>query len=283
MRPLKDLNSTILSRIAMLLVDIDGTLTYQGRLCASAYSALENLQARGLTIVPVTGRPAGWCDHIARMWPVNAVIGENGAFYFRYHRGRRTMIRRYWDNETDRRRNRERIFSLANDICHAIPGAALAADQAYRATDLAIDYCEDVAPLPVDQVARIAQLFSDAGARAKISSLHVNGWFGNYDKLAMTEILFRDIFDRDLKDSREEVLFVGDSPNDEPLFAYFPYTVGVANIRRFAEQLQSAPEWITEGEEGVGFAELAEVILAAKTVEGISLKAEKEDAAYRSD
>src|SRR6185436_5025454 len=103
---------------------------------------MERLQRAGLTTVPITGRPAGWCDHIARMWPVSGVVGENGAFYFRYDHAARTMRRRYVDDPGARAAFRTRLAGIAGDIMAAVPGAAIAADQHYRETDLAMDYCE---------------------------------------------------------------------------------------------------------------------------------------------
>ena len=159
--------------IRALLVDIDDTLTTDGRLTAPAYAALERLHQAGKRVVPVTGRPAGWCGHIARMWPVDAVVGENGAFYFFFADGR--LQRRYADPLEVRREKRKRLEQLAGDIVRQVPGTALAADQAYRETDLAIDYCEDVPPLALEQAERIAQLMRAAGLTAKVSSIHVNG------------------------------------------------------------------------------------------------------------
>ena len=264
MRPIKELSNSILVNIDAVLVDIDGTLTCHGRVPAVAYAALEKLQSVGLKVVPITGRPAGWCDHIARMWPVDGIVGENGAFYFHYDTEQHRMIRHYQESAALRRKNRDRLLVLADEILAAVPGTAIAADQAYRETDLAIDFCEDVSPLPMDQVSRIAERFAGAGARAKISSIHVNGWFGEYDKLTMTKVLFREVFHLELDNTREQVIFVGDSPNDEPMFAYFPHAVGVANIMRFADQLSNRPAWITGQKGGFGFAELAEAVAEAK-------------------
>ena len=264
MRPLIELPAEILQQIDAVLVDIDGTLTCNGRVPAIAYTALEKLRSCGLKVVPVTGRPAGWCDHIARMWPVDAVVGENGAFYFRYLTGQHKMERRYREDEATRRQNRERLTTLADTILTTIPGAGIAADQAYRETDLAIDFCEDVPPLSMDQVQKIAEMFAQVGAHAKISSIHVNGWFGRYDKLAMTRVLFRKAFNLELDENKEKVIFVGDSPNDAPLFAYFPHAVGVANVARFIDRLPAEPAWVTRQEGGKGFAELADAIIHAK-------------------
>src|SRR6185295_6617341 len=131
------------------------------------------------------------------------------------------------------------------EILRAVPGAAVAADQLYRETDLAIDYCEDVPPLDAGSVDRIAALMRERGLTAKVSSIHVNGWFGSYDKLTMTRSLMREAFGIDLDAARGEYAFVGDSPNDAPMFAYFPHAVGVANIRAFAGRIDHEPAYVT--------------------------------------
>jgi HAD superfamily hydrolase (TIGR01484 family) len=248
-----------------VLCDIDDTLTTAGRLTAGAYEAMERLQQAGLPVVPITGRPAGWCDHIARLWPVAAVVGENGAFYFRYDHDQRVMKRSFVDDTTARAANRQQLTSIAAEIAAAVPGCAIAADQAYRETDLAIDYREDVAPLPRAAVDRIVALMHARGLTAKVSSIHVNGWFGAYDKLAMTKRLMREEFSADLDRARESYVFVGDSPNDAPMFSYFPHAVGVANIREFAGRLEHEPRYVTRAAGGAGFCEVVDFLLAAKT------------------
>jgi hypothetical protein len=112
------------------------------------------------------------------------------------------------------------------------------------------------------EVEKIVTCFEQAGARAKISSIHVNGWFGDYDKLAMTRIFFSEQFACELDAIRNTVVFAGDSPNDEPMFAYFPHAVGVANVRHFIDQMKYPPAWVTADEGGFGFAELADILLA---------------------
>ena len=247
-----------------VLCDIDDTLTTGGRLTADAYAAMERLERAGLQVVPITGRPAGWCDHIARMWPVAAVVGENGAFSFRYDRSRRVMKRAFAHDAATRAANRERLRAIAADILRAVPGCAIAADQHYRETDLAIDYCEDVARLPREAVDRIVALMQARGLTAKVSSIHVNGWFGAYDKLAATRRLVREEFRADLDASRESYVFVGDSPNDAPMFAFFPHSTGVANIREFAGRLEHEPRYVTSAASGAGFCEAAELLLAGR-------------------
>ena len=259
MRPLAALDA---HGVEALLFDIDDTLTTDGKLTAQAYASLEQMRGAGLRLVPVTGRPAGWCDHIARMWPVDAVVGENGAFYFAYAGGR--LVRRYQDDAGARARNRARLLEIGVAIVRAVPGAALAADQPYRETDLAIDYREDVPALPLAAAQRIAVLMGQAGLTAKVSSIHVNGWFGGYDKLAMTRRLFSELFGIDLEARNRDVVFAGDSPNDAPMFAFFERSVGVANVAQFAGLLAAEPKFVTRTASGEGFAELAAHLLGAR-------------------
>jgi HAD superfamily hydrolase (TIGR01484 family) len=238
--------------IRFVLFDVDDTLTTHGKLTAEAYAALQALQRGGKTVIPVTGRPAGWCDHIARMWPVDAVIGENGAFYFWFAQGK--LGKRFIDDAPTRERKRALLDAVKKRILEEVPWAVVASDQPYRETDLAIDFCEDVGPFSLDEAERIARLMRAAGLNAKISSIHVNGWFGDYDKLATARTLFAERFGLDLDKANRTVVFVGDSPNDGPMFSFFDNSVGVANVRRFPG-LQ--PKFVTAAEAGAGFSELA--------------------------
>jgi HAD superfamily hydrolase (TIGR01484 family) len=265
MLPLTEMSAGVRREMRGVLCDIDDTLTTDGRLTAEAYAAMERLSDAGLPVVPVTGRPAGWCDHIARFWPVAAVVGENGAFYFCYDRAARRMTRVYADDAATRARGRERLAAIAREIVAQVPGCAVAADQAWRETDLAIDYCEDVTRLPPADVDRIVALMQARGLTAKVSSIHVNGWLGTYDKLGMTKRLMREAFNTDPDGARERHVFVGDSPNDAPMFAHFPHAVGVANIADFAGRLSHEPRYVTRARGGAGFRELADFLLAAKT------------------
>lgn len=268
MQPLDEFALADRRRIEVVLTDIDDTLTSEGRLPAAAYAALERLRGAGFLVVPITGRPAGWCDHIARMWPVDAVVGENGALYFRYDPASRKLVKRFLVPESERAANRKRLEAVRDAILAAVPGAALASDQLYREADLAIDFCEDVAPLPRGEIERIVALFEQAGATAKVSSIHVNGWFGDYDKLGMTRILMRECFGIELDAARDRFVFVGDSPNDAPMFGFFPHAVGVANVRAFESMLTAKPAYVTPSRGGEGFVELADALIAARASPG---------------
>jgi HAD superfamily hydrolase (TIGR01484 family) len=256
-RPLAELRTP--ARLRGLLFDIDETLTTEGKLTAEAYGALERLKKAGKIVVPITGRPAGWCDHIARMWPVDGVVGENGAFYFYFLHGK--LHQTFQDDHAQRARNRVRLQAIGERILAQVPGCALASDQPYRETDLAIDYCEDVPALPLEAAERIAGLMRAEGLTAKVSSIHVNGWFGSYDKLAMAKRLFAERLDCGTAQLQRDFAFAGDSPNDAPMFAFFEHSVGVANVARFKGALEAEPKYVTRGASGAGFAELAACLI----------------------
>jgi len=261
LRPLTEFPADARRSVRFVLFDIDETLTTEGRLTAEAYGALEDLQNAGLLTVPITGRPAGWCDHFARMWPVDGVVGENGAFYYRFDRSAQRMITHYAASEAARAANRLRLEELGRNILTEVPGAGISSDQFCREADLAIDYCEDVPPLGADEIKRIVQLFEEAGAQAKVSSIHVNGWFGDYDKLTMTKTFLTEVFGIDPERDNGSIVFAGDSPNDAPMFDFFKNAVGVANVMDFAGRLDAEPAYVTTARSGAGFAELARVLL----------------------
>ena len=262
LRPLTEFPMAQRRALRFVLADIDDTVTSDGLLPSGSLRAMERLAASGLKVVPVTGRPAGWCDHIARMWPVDAVVGENGALYFAYDRAARVMRKGFAKSDQERESDRRRLDQLRERILAAVPGAGIASDQDYRIADLAIDFCEDVAPLDQQAIQRIVALFEEAGATAKVSSIHVNGWFGRYDKLSMTRRCLAECFGIDIDQANAQVAFAGDSPNDQPMFAFFENSVGVANVRDFT--LTNPPQWVTRKRSAAGFQELAEAILDAR-------------------
>jgi HAD superfamily hydrolase (TIGR01484 family) len=244
-----------------VLADIDDTITTEGKLTSQAYGALERLKRAGKLVVPITGRPAGWCDHIARMWPVDGVVGENGALWMRYDADKRKLLRGR-ASEAERRGHLARLARVAARVLREVPGSALASDQPYREADIAIDFCEDVPRLPRAAVDRIVEIMESEGLTAKISSIHVNGWIGRYDKLGMTRTFLREAFGIDLDAERERYVFAGDSPNDAPMFAFFPNAVGVANVSTFLDRIATPPAWITRHAAGEGFVELVDALLA---------------------
>src|SRR6478609_6593746 len=166
---LKNCPRDTLAAVRGILTDIDDTVSTEGTLTGEAYAALEALKKAGLLVVPVTGRPAGWCDHIARFWPVDAVVGENGAFWMWHDDAQRRLRTRFVLDEAARAEGKRRLDAVRAQVLREVPGSGIASDQPYRAADLAIDFCEDVAPLPHDEIIHIVKIFEAHGAHAKVS------------------------------------------------------------------------------------------------------------------
>lgn len=262
--PLARATAAELSKAAALCFDLDDTFTTSGRVRPEAFRALWAAHDAGLPAVLVTGRPAGWCDHLCRMWPVAGVVGENGAFYFAYDPTRRRVVRRWARPQARRAEDRRRLDAVAEAVLARVPRARIAADQAFRAADLAIDFAEDAGPLSKAEVARIVEVFREHGATAKVSSIHVNGYFGRYDKAGMLLRLARERLGLDRAAARARLAYVGDSPNDAPLFAAFDLTFGVASVRRVLDDLEVPPRWIARGDGGRGFAEVTRRLIRAR-------------------
>ena len=268
MRPVTEMSADEARGIRFVLMDIDDTLTCGGKLLASSYNALWKLREAGLKVIPVTGRPAGWCDCIAREWPVDAVIGENGALVFWEEEGRAgglPVLKSFFHPNAVKndhlllRRIRERAFA-------EMPELRDAKDQFARLFDIAIDFAEEEPALPLSAAERIKAIALEEGAVAKVSSIHVNIWMGHYDKLSMASLFLKRRYgwDETAAGSLREVAFAGDSPNDEPMFARFPLACAVANIRRYAGLIQNLPAFVASKECGDGFAEIAETIVALR-------------------
>ncbi|MCY4259875.1 MAG: HAD-IIB family hydrolase [Rhodobacteraceae bacterium] len=263
MQPIASMPPETARSVRFAFCDIDDTLTTAGRLPGAAYQALEDLDRAGIAVVPVTGRPAGWCDMIARVWPVAGVVGENGAFYYAYDRQARRMIRSFHPDVAPYISDSNRFDRIIDRIRAEVPGAALSADQSFRIADLAVDFCEDVPRLADQDIARIKQIFMEEGAIAKISSIHVNGWFGNYDKLSMTRQFAMERLQIRIDERNAECIFVGDSPNDAPMFTFFANACGVANVCDFADQMTVTPKWVAQSAGGSGFREIVSHLLEA--------------------
>jgi len=261
-KPIREIPRELCRGLSSFFTDIDDTITEGGLLTAESFAALWDLHRAALELVVVTGRPAGWCDHIARMWPVDAVIGENGAFYYAYDRTARRMHRRSLISEEERLEGRRRLELVRERVLVEVPGCGIAADQPFRLVDLAVDFREDVAPLGPEAVAAICRIAHEEGAVCKVSSIHVNCWYGSFDKVSGVRRYLSDR-GRDLSEEavRRAVLFAGDSPNDEPMFRELPHTVAVANIGEFLPRLAFPPAYITSQPSARGFAEAVAILL----------------------
>ncbi len=262
--PLAELPRARGKKIRFLFSDIDDTISLHGKIPKEAFSALWEAKEAGIKVIPITGRPAGWVDHLARMWPVDAVIGENGAFYYYLDpkQGRDgKLVRRFLQSETERKSNKDRLFNLFSKLKQTLPHLTLASDQLYREIDIAIDICEDVPKLSGSDVEKILETYKKAGAQAKVSSIHVNAWFGKHDKFTTCELLLKERYELNFAETKEHLVYLGDSPNDEPLFEKFPLSIGVANVKQYLPQLKFRPTYLTKREGGLGFAEAVKYIL----------------------
>jgi HAD superfamily hydrolase (TIGR01484 family) len=260
MLPIGSLKPEEARRIRSVLFDIDDTITEDGYLLAESYQALWRLRRAGLAVVPVTGRPAGWCDLIARQWPVSGVVGENGAFAFYQRDG--ALHRLYHPAAPEPGATGHRLAELGREALAAFPGLRLAKDQAYRLFDLALDFAEEEPRLDLGLAREVKEFCEARGAVAKISSIHVNAWYGAYDKLSMAEHFLSSLGSYDPIQDEASVLYFGDSPNDEPMFKRFSFSCGVANVRSYANLLSFFPKYVTSKPYGYGFAEAVDVLLA---------------------
>jgi HAD superfamily hydrolase (TIGR01484 family) len=222
-----------------------------------------------MPVIAITGRPALWCRDISSGWPLAAVVAENGAVALVLDRFNDdpAEISRHFEfaqDEATRAANSLRLADVAQRVLAEVPGACLARDSAGRMTDIAVDHAE-FAHLDEDAIARVVALMAAAGMQVSVSSIHVNGWFGDHSKWTGAVWMLKRLFDRDLAAEIANWVYVGDSPNDEAMFERFPVAVGVANLADFASRLRVWPAWLTDEPRGAGFAQLADRLLAART------------------
>jgi len=282
MKPLSDWPLAQRRNIIGVFTDIDDTLTTHQAITPDALQALSDLKAAGLAVIPITGRPVGWCQPHALgdsarglpAWAVDAMVAENGGVAYvpevmdkngiQAIPDKRCQLHKiYHSDATTRAANYARMQQVAQTIVSQVPGSALSTDHAGRETDIAIDYNEIVL-LPPDKVAQVVALFQAHGMHATVSSIHINGWFGEHNKLEAARWMNRTLFGRTLDDEIERWAYVGDSTNDQLMFEHFPNSIGVANIHRFDAQLVHWPRYETPSERGAGFAEVARALLEAR-------------------
>lgn len=257
MQPLDHAPTSTFAGIRFVLTDMDETLTHHGRLSARTYGALEQLQQAGIRVIPVTAAPAGWCEQMARMWPIDGVIAENGGLFLRRD-GTNGVKRHYWHDDIARTAIAEELAEIGRRILDTVPGARYAGDQSFRLTSIAFER-----PAHPGNQAAIVDALRAAGARATANNLWVLGWVGDYDKLAMSRRIMAEIYGIDIATARDCILYSGDSENDAPMFAFFEHTIGVSTIRQHLDGIAVPPRWIANGPGGAGFVEAAQAVLQA--------------------
>ena len=262
LQPLSEWPASARNALIGVFTDIDDTLTTEGAITPDALQALADLKAAGLAVVAITGRPVGWSEPFVATWPVDAIVAENGAVALLHPAGG-ALEKRYQQDAVTRALNFDRMQAVLAAIEREIPGAQRATDSAGRETDIAIDHSEFV-QLPDDIIARVVALMRSEGMHATVSSIHINGWFGDNDKLEGARWIVKELWGRTLDDELDRWAYVGDSTNDQLMFRSFANSIGVANVARFVPQLQHLPRYVAQGERGAGFAQAARAVLAAR-------------------
>ena len=256
MRPLSEASTADFAKVRFVLTDADDTLTHGGRLSAPTYAALERVQRAQINVIPVSAAPAGWCDQMVCMWPVDAVIGENGGFYTLLRGGQPEF--KFWHGAPTLEANAFRLNMLRDTVLARLPDVRVAADQKFRLTSLAFER-----PTADRERRDLLSLLRAGSARTTVNSMWVLAWLGSYDKLAMARRLLTEAFAADIDGDLDEMVYVGDSGNDAPMFVHFPKSVGVSTIVEHLADIPRCPAWVTAGPGGEGFVEVADLVLRA--------------------
>jgi hypothetical protein len=254
MKPLSTWPITERQKMKGVFTDIDDTLTTNGAITTDALQALHQLKAAGLMVIPITGRPVGWSMPFASSWPVNAMVAENGAVALIHNSQTNQVNKLYQQDLATRTHNFEQMQRIAQKVLKEIPGTVMAQDSAGRETDIAFDHSE-FHKLSQDQIQQVLQLIKHEGMTASVSSIHINAWFGDHNKWHGAQWILKELTGRDLTQELDQWVYVGDSTNDQVMFEHFTHSVGVANIKRFENELKHSPKYITNQERGSGFAE----------------------------
>jgi hypothetical protein len=276
-KPLADWPRESRRHLVGVFTDIDDTLTTRGAITPDALQALADLKAAGLTVIAITGRPIGWCEPFMAgtkgpRWPVDAMVAENGAVAFVLNKnspqppsnGREQLSKMYQQDAATREANSLRMQKVAARVMFEVPGVFLSRDSVGRETDLAFDYNEFTRHTP-ETVQKVLDALQRAGMQTTTSSIHIHGCFGDFNKWQGACWIVRELLQRDLAQELDRWAFVGDSGNDQAMFEHFTHSVGVANIARYAPQMQHLPRYVASSERGAGFAEVAQAILEART------------------
>ena len=271
-------------QITGVFTDIDDTLTTRGVITPDALQALADLRAAGLRVIAVTGRHIGWCERLARgdaaqgiaPWSLDALLAENGALALipvnlnkvaslpPDSKGEKPL-KIYQQTGTERAANTARMQQVALRVLREVPQARLAQDLGGRETDLAFDYNERH-HLTRAEVQQVLAILHDERMHTSVSSIHIHGCLGDFNKWQGACWLVQQLYGRELASELAHWVFVGDSGNDQAMFEHLRHSVGVANIRHGAASLTHLPRYITASERGAGFAEVAQAILQARAV-----------------
>lgn len=241
--------------------DVDDTVTTHGTLDPAAYAAMFALRQSGLKLLACTGRPLGFAEIIARTWPVDAAVGENGAGFIA--RDGKALRTGYWDPAELRTRQQAQLVAIRERVARELPEVMVSSDAWARRCDLAFDVGEQVS-LPRATVDALVRVMATEGAHTSVSSIHAHAQLGDHDKARGVAMAARELWAMPLEQVASAFLFVGDSGNDAAAFAFFSLTAGVANVVQHLDRLPRPPGFVTQAAYGAGFAELASALVALR-------------------
>ncbi|MGH0053031.1 MAG: HAD-IIB family hydrolase [Sphaerochaetaceae bacterium] len=258
MQPVSHLSGVEARKIVFLLTDVDDTITTKGKLRPAALSALYRLQDAGIRTICVTGGSAGWGDTYLRQWPIEAVLSESGAVCLYREHG---VIRQFVHPSIVQEGYKERAQQLIHRVLSTVPGAKVSSDQFARLYDVAFDHGSEPPYLDSASIEKVVGICQDMGAGTAVSSIHINAWFGSFDKYQGSQVFFEQVLGINEQELLATSCFCGDAPNDQVMFARFPLSFGVGNLKKKEKEMQFLPTYIAKGEGGEGFAEIVDTLL----------------------
>ena len=241
-----------LKNVRLVATDMDGTLTSQGKFTASLLQALENLADASIPVLIVTGRSAGWMSGLSAILPIAGALAENGGLF--YPSGTETPVT--LTPIPDIVAHRQQLYHIFDQLKSKFPYLQESGDNRFRITDWTFDNRE----LTPNDLQTINAFCQESGWSFTYSSIQCHIKPKQQNKaIGLLKVLTHHF----PQYTPEQVVTVGDSPNDESLFdpQYFPVSVGVANVLEYANQLTHKPAYITTFAEGEGFCELAKLLL----------------------
>jgi HAD superfamily hydrolase (TIGR01484 family) len=249
--PLSQISTHDLSNISLIATDLDGTLTTASKFTSQLLQAFDDLAAVGVNVLIVTGRSAGWVNGLAHYLPVVGAIAENGGLFYPSNSETTVTLTPIDDMLT----HRQQLAATFAQLKAKFPQIQESADNRFRVTD----WTFDVAGLSTNELQILAALCQNMGWGFTYSTVQCHIKPQGQDKAVGLLKVLREYFPTY---APQQVVTVGDSPNDESLFdaRYFPLSVGVANVLEYIENLQHHPTCVTAAAEGEGFCELARII-----------------------
>lgn len=264
MRSILELTGDEARAVEFLLTDVDDTITSDGKLRPAALSALYRLQQAGIRTICVTGGSAGWGDTYLRQWPIEAVVAESGAVCLYRREG---VITHYRHPSIDPERYEERKEALIEAVLSTVSEAKLSSDQFARLYDIAFDHGSEPPFLDPEQIARVVAVCKRQGASTAVSSIHINAWFGTFDKWEGSRAFFCEVLGLDEQALLSRACYCGDAPNDQVMFSRFPLSFGVGNIIEASSRMEILPRYVTGERGGEGFARIVEELLEKRGVQ----------------